>query len=91
MKSGRGLRSYPVTNPHKSVMFSAMIIAAITHASTFSHAGATRSPIVARLPVNATKGTTRERQLKAQHDLAQHQQLRRAPVPRECDDPPPQG
>jgi hypothetical protein len=49
---------HPLAKSHTSFTFSAMISAAVSVASTVSQRGATNGPILARLAVNITSGTT---------------------------------
>jgi hypothetical protein len=52
------LNSHPVTKSHTSFAFSAMMMTAVSAASAVSQRGATNGPILARLAVNITSGTT---------------------------------
>src|SRR6202040_62988 len=55
---GEPLHDHPATKSNTSFAFSAMMMAAVSAASAVSQRGATNGPILARLAVNITSGTT---------------------------------
>src|SRR5436189_159421 len=58
VKPGDDTSSHPVTKSNTSFAFSAMMMAAVSVASIVSQRGATNGPILGRLAVNITSGTT---------------------------------